>query len=89
MVVGEVELLARNIDSMDEPWRGRFLTLVANYATKWAWDGNQPTQEEVTAWLRSNPALYQWVRSLISVWQGPEIQVNVQIEGRFNRHLLR
>lgn len=61
-------------------------------STKWAWQGCQPTQEEVTTWLGDNPALYQWMRALITVWQGPKARDSVQteesLEGTFSGEYL-
>jgi len=72
MVVGRVELLTDALFSLDEPWRGRFLDLVAKQATRWKWDGQQPGREEIAAWLGTNPGLYQEVTLLLNAWQRPE-----------------
>jgi hypothetical protein len=72
-MVGNVQSLTQALFSLDEPWRGRFLSLVANYATKWVWDGQQPTCEEVAAWLETNPPLYRWVRLLLYRWGTPGV----------------
>jgi hypothetical protein len=67
----KAELLTAALFSLEEPWRGRFLSLVANLATRWKWQAQEPTPEEITAWLGMNPALYQQVKSLLYTWQGP------------------
>ena len=66
-----VKLLTEALFSLDEPWRARFLDLVAKQATRWKWDGRQPEREEVTAWLGASPGLYQEVTLLLNAWQGP------------------
>jgi hypothetical protein len=63
--------LATALFSLEEPWRGRFLELVANLATRHTCSGQQPTREEVTEWLGSRPALYEQVRLLLDAWQNP------------------
>lgn len=68
---GRAESLAQALFALDEPWRGRFLGLVANLATRWAWDERQPTREEVIHWLRVYPTLYQQVGLMLTRWQGP------------------
>ena len=64
--------LADTLFSLEEPWRSRFLYLVANQATGWAWNGRPPTQEEVTTWL-GDVDLYQETARLLYVWQGARI----------------
>ena len=69
--VERVESLTENLFSLEEPWRERFLTLVARQATRLSWNGRAPTQDEVEAWL-SNGSLYRTVTLLLSTWQGRE-----------------
>jgi hypothetical protein len=66
----QAESLAAALFSMQEPWRSRFLSLVANLATRWKWEAREPTPEEITVWLGANPVLYQQVKSLLYTWQG-------------------
>lgn len=70
-MIVEAEALATDLFSLDEPWRSRFLDLVANMATRWKWNGHQPTREEIVAWLGRNPALYREIRLLLRAWQRP------------------
>jgi hypothetical protein len=67
-----MDSLTEALFSLDEPWRGRFLLLVATQATAWGENGQQPTPEEVTVWLCANPPLRRWVSLLLYVWQGPK-----------------
>jgi hypothetical protein len=64
----KAEPLAETLFSLDEPWQSRFLFLVANLATNWAWGEQRPTWGEVTAWLGGNLGLYQYVRLLLDAW---------------------
>lgn len=69
-----IEFLVEALYSLREPWRGRFLALVANWATGGAWNGRQPRREEVAAWLRADLTLYREVRSLLYAWQRPQVE---------------
>jgi hypothetical protein len=73
IVVGEkVDRLTDALFSLDEPWQGRFLNLVANLATRWAWNGTRPTKEEITTWLGAELSLYQEVNMLLNAWWRPK-----------------
>ncbi len=63
--------LTEALFSLKEPWRGRFLDLVANLATKQTWGQRLPTQDEVAVWLGANPGLYQDMRYMLDAWQRP------------------
>lgn len=63
-----VASLTRRLFSLEEPWRSRFLRLVANLATRWGWGRRRPSCEEVAAWLLANPALYRQTRRLLKSW---------------------
>jgi hypothetical protein len=69
--VASVDSLTDDLFALEEPWRSRFLALVASRAT-WQTDlAKQPTPEEVAAWLSSNPALYRWTSVLLHSWERP------------------
>nr|HID12944.1 hypothetical protein [Anaerolineae bacterium] len=71
-MVGErVMSLTEALFSLEEPWRGRFLTLVANRATSGTWNSRQPTREEVAAWLEADLDLCREVTLLLNAWQRP------------------
>jgi hypothetical protein len=57
------------IYSMDEPWRRRFLILVAGMATHWTWESGEPTPDEVSAWLDSQPKLRRYMGLLLDRWR--------------------
>ena len=67
----KVESLTEALFSLEEPWQGRFLNLVANLATKWSWNGQRPTREEIVGWLNVDLELYRGVKLLLDTWQGP------------------
>lgn len=58
--------------SLEEPWRGRFLDLVANLATSWTWDSQLPTRKEVASWLIADLELYREVKLLLDAWERPK-----------------
>lgn len=62
--------LTEDLFSLDEPWRGRFLNLVASRATMKTGDRRQPTPEEVAAWFEANPFLRRSISLLLYTWQG-------------------
>jgi hypothetical protein len=72
VVQERTEKLANALFSLDEPWRSRFLHLVANQATGWTWPEQMPTQAEVAAWL-NDWELYKRVKSQLNVWQGKQL----------------
>ena len=45
------ELLVESLFSLQDPWRDRFLVFVAQRALGQAWDGQLPTENEVSGWL--------------------------------------
>ena len=70
--VVSVDSLTDDLFSLEVPWRSRFLTLVASRATWRAEEVQQPTPEEVAAWLANNPALHKWTSVLLRMWQRPQ-----------------
>jgi hypothetical protein len=67
----KVEPLTEALFSLEEPWQSRFLNLVANLATKWSWNGQRPTREEIIGWLNVDPELYRGIKLLLDTWRGP------------------
>ncbi|MGD1995682.1 MAG: hypothetical protein PVH62_02805 [Anaerolineae bacterium] len=66
-VAGTAESLAARLVALEEPWKSRFLGLVADWATGQDWDGRLPTQKEVVKWL-GDWALYRRVALLLKIW---------------------
>lgn len=65
-----MDSLVEDLFSLDEPWRGRFLNLVATRATMKTEYRRQPTPEEVSAWFQANPFLRRRISLLLYAWQG-------------------
>lgn len=64
----DVEQLIEALYSLREPWRGRFLRLVADLATDGAWNGREPTREDLLTWLGGNLQLLRHVNLLVEAW---------------------
>ena len=67
-IATDAEILAQALYALEEPWRSRFLCLVASLATGAPWNGRLPTQEEVTAWL-GNWHLHREVTLMVHAWR--------------------
>jgi hypothetical protein len=68
ILTGRAESLTNALFSLEEPWRSRFLYLIAHRATGEAAPDQPPTREDVTAWLNSG-SLRQVVALLLQAWQ--------------------
>lgn len=66
-----VAAIVQNLYALDEPWRSRFLTLVAQKANDWHWNGREPDHEEVVSWLLENLTLQREVDHLLRNWTSP------------------
>jgi hypothetical protein len=64
-----MDSLTEDLFSLDEPWRGRFLRLVAARAMQ-VEDMQPPTPEEVSAWFEADPSLRRRISTLLYMWQG-------------------
>ena len=53
--------------SLDEPWRSRFVELMARRVAVAVPTGGAPTYEQMVAWL-SNQELYQEIQTLYRLW---------------------
>ena len=60
--------LAEDLFHLPDPWRDRFLTLIAIRAVGCVNEGRPPTQEDVTKWL-ADLNLYREVMLMLSSWQ--------------------
>ena len=50
-VENRAEILVESLFSLQDPWRDRFLVFVAQRALGQAWDGQLPTENDVSGWL--------------------------------------
>lgn len=67
-------LLAKNLFLLREPWRDRFLSLIAQWARPNKRSELQPQhwkEEEVVMWLRNDLSLHRSVAILLNEWQQP------------------
>ena len=72
IIQDKTETLTNDLFSLDEPWRSRFLRLVANQATGWTWNERLPTQSEVISWL-GDWDLYKRIKMQLNVWRGTQL----------------
>lgn len=64
-----VDLLTEGLFSLDEPWRGRFLALLAKRARSRAREEQSPTRAQVATWL-DNLDIYLEFSQMLDVWRG-------------------
>jgi len=65
------EEITDEILSLEEPWRSRFLALIASRATgKRDWGDAMPTREDVISWLQDLD-LRCTVRRMLDAWSSP------------------
>jgi hypothetical protein len=71
--VGEqqIEMVTDTLFSLDEPWRSRFLALVARTAIGESWNGSLPERTQIATWLR-DLRLYRDVTRLLEAWPIPD-----------------
>jgi hypothetical protein len=70
----QAEELAHTILDLDEPWRSRFLFLVASLATGGNWNGvEEPGQETLARWLRMDLDLRRRMTLMVSAWRRPAL----------------
>lgn len=62
--------ITQTLFSLQEPWRGRFLTVVARMAQGHETAEVAPNREQVVEWLARDPSLCQDVSCLVRSWLG-------------------
>jgi hypothetical protein len=70
--VAEAATLVQALFALEEPWRQRFLRLIADMATNSSYGSQQPRRAEVSVWLASRPRLRRQVKQMLDVWQGAD-----------------
>ena len=60
--------LVRDLYSLEEPWRTRFLVLIANLATKQGWHGGVPNPNQVAFWLEADTDLERQMAQMLQEW---------------------
>lgn len=59
--------VVRRVYALDEPWRSRFLDLIAHEACP-SWNGRgEPSEKQMVTWLRDYE-LRLWVMALLRAW---------------------
>jgi hypothetical protein len=66
----QAETTVEALYALDEPWRGRFLHLVAALATGRWWDDRTPEPGELEGWLEESWILCRYVALLLEHWTG-------------------
>jgi hypothetical protein len=69
------ESLADALYALEEPWRGRFLSLVAEMATSGGWNEKRPRRDDIVSWLSTNHALFRQTERLLDAWRSPRVAV--------------
>jgi hypothetical protein len=60
--------LVENLYALDEPWRTRFLELIAQLATGRQWDNQTPSRNMTEAWLQGNKQLRNQIAQMLETW---------------------
>jgi len=63
-----VDTLVKDLYSLKEPWRGRFIALVTHLATGNGSTGFLPGRDQVADWLWADPRLCREVKLLLDAW---------------------
>jgi hypothetical protein len=67
VIKDRAEVLAESLFSLQDPWRDRFLVFLAQRALGQAWDGQMPTEREVSGWL-GRDGLRKTVLLMLNRW---------------------
>jgi hypothetical protein len=62
--------LIEEIYALEEPWRTRFLVLIAELATGRRWWGQPPSRSTTEAWLTEYAWLQNQVSQMLESWAG-------------------
>jgi hypothetical protein len=69
MTGDHINTLTQALLSLDEPWRGRFLALLAQRANERGRTAHYPSRENIAQWLR-DADIYREFVVLLDEWQG-------------------
>ncbi len=64
------EAIVDRMFSLGEPWCERFLLFTAKIATGEQRDVGLPDRREVAVWLRDDPRLQKFIKTLLRAWLG-------------------
>jgi hypothetical protein len=60
--------LVEDLYALEEPWRTRFLVLIAKLATGWRWNDHTPSRSRTEAWLAEHAWLQRQVAQMLDTW---------------------
>ncbi len=63
------EAVVEVLFSLEEPWQGSFVTLLADWSGNAAWSGgHEPDQTEIFDWLKIHPFRCRRLKQLLRAW---------------------
>jgi hypothetical protein len=60
--------LAEELDALEEPWRTRFLVLIAELATGRQWRDQTPSRSTTQTWLTEHVWLQRQISQMLEAW---------------------
>jgi hypothetical protein len=70
----EPQELVQMMLELDEPWRGRFVSLAANLATGGSWNGGRmPGRRTLVRWLAHDHDLRRRMTLMLTAWRRPRL----------------
>ncbi len=60
--------LVDDLYALEEPWRTRFLLLIAKLATGQQWNDHMPSRSTTEAWLAERAWLQRQVAQMLDAW---------------------
>jgi hypothetical protein len=60
--------LAEELDALEEPWRTRFLVLIAELATGRQWRDQTPSRSTTQTWLMEHVWLQRQISQMLEAW---------------------
>ena len=67
LILQEMQLV-EDLYALEEPWRTRFLELIAKLATGQQWGNQTPSRNMTEAWLLENKQLRNQIAQMLKAW---------------------
>jgi len=67
LIMQEMQLV-NDLYALEEPWRTRFLELIAKLATGQQWDHQTPSRNMTETWLLENRQLRNQIAQMLKTW---------------------
>ena len=67
LIMQEMQLV-EDLYALEEPWRTRFLELIAKLATGQQWGNQTPSRNMTEAWLLENKQLRNQIAQMLKTW---------------------